>query len=293
VDKIGLSQRKACAVATCNRKTFRRVLRRTDDAALLQRLQELAAERCRFGYRRLDVMLRRDGIVANHKRIYRVYAEANLQVRKRLKRRVALGRGDIPPAVSMPNERWSLDFVHDTLQNARRIRALNIVDDFTREALTIEVNTSISGSRVARVLDRIVDERGLPKTIVMDNGTELTSLAMLAWAAKHRVQLHYIAPGKPTQNTFVESFNWKFRDECLNDNVFTSIAEAREIIERWRVDYNERRPHRSLGQMTPSAFAIDQNRSLTTISLNGIPLGATSLHQNQHGLRLAQSCFVL
>ncbi len=213
------------------------------------------------------MFLRRDGIVANHKRIYRVYADANLQVRKRVKRRVALGRGDVPPSVSMPNERWSLDFVHDTLQNARRIRTLNIVDDFTREALAIEVDTSISGSRVARVLDRIADERGLPKTIVMDNCTELTSLAMLAWAAKHRVQLHYIAPGKPTQNAFVESFNGKFRDECLNDNVFTSIAEAREIIERWRVDYNKCRPHRSLGQMTPSAFAIDQQRSLTTISL--------------------------
>ena len=267
MDKIGLSQRKACTVATCNRKTFRRVLQRTDDAVLLQRLQELAAERRRFGYRRLDIFLRRDGIVANHKRIYRVYAEANLQVRKRLKRRVALGRGDVPPTISMPNERWSLDFVHDTLQNSRRLRALNVVDDFTREALAIEVDTSISGARVSRVLDRIADERGLPKTIVMDNGTELTSLAMLAWAAKHRVQLHYIAPGKPTQNAFVESFNGKFRDECLNDNVFTSIAEAREIIERWRIDYNECRPHRSLGQMTPSAFAIDQKRSLTTISL--------------------------
>ena len=180
---------------------------------------------------------------------------------------MALGRGDLPPAVCAPNERWSLDFVHDTLQNSRRLRALNVVDDFTREALAIEVDTSISGSRVARVLDRIADERGLPKTIVMDNGTELTSLAMLAWSAKHRVQLHYIAPGKPAQNAFVESFNGKFRDECLNDNVFTTIAEAREIIERWRVDYNECRPHRSLGQMTPSAFAIDQQRSLTTISL--------------------------
>jgi putative transposase len=267
MDKIGLSQRKACSVATCNRKTFRRVLQRTDDAALLQRLQELAAERRRFGYRRLDVLLRRDGIIANHKRIYRVYADANLQVRKRLKRRVALGRGDLPPAISMPNERWSLDFVHDTLQNTRRLRTLNIVDDFTREALAIEVDTSISGSRVTRVLDRIADERGLPKTIVMDNGTELTSLAMLAWSAKHRVQLHYIAPGKPTQNAFIESFNGKFRDECLNDNVFTSLAEAREIIERWRIDYNEYRPHRSLGQMTPNAFAIAQKQSLTALSL--------------------------
>jgi putative transposase len=267
MDQVGLSQRKACTVATCNRKTFRRVLRRTDDAALLQRLQELAAERRRFGYRRLDIFLRRDGIIANHKRIYRVYSEANLQVRKRVKRRVALGRGDLPPAVSMPNERWSLDFVHDTLQNSRRLRTLNVVDDFTREALAMEVDTSISGARVTRVLDRICEERGLPKTIVMDNGTELTSLAMLAWSAKHRVQLHYIAPGKPTQNAFVESFNGKFRDECLNDNVFTSLAEARDIIEQWRVDYNECRPHRSLGQMTPNAFAIAQEKSLKTISL--------------------------
>jgi putative transposase len=267
METIGLSQRKACSVATCNRKTFRRVLKRTDDAVLLQRLQELAAERRRFGYRRLHVMLRRDGLVANHKRIYRVYAEANLQVRKRVKRRVALGRGEPPAFVSMPNERWSLDFVHDTLQNARRMRTLNVVDDFTREALAIEVDTSISGLRVTRVLDRIAEGRGLPKTIVMDNGTELTSLAMLAWAAKHRVQLHYIAPGKPTQNAFVESFNGKFRDECLNDNVFTTIAEAREIIERWRIDYNGCRPHRSLGQMTPNAFAIAQEKSLTLISL--------------------------
>jgi putative transposase len=266
MDKIGLSQRRACAVATCNRKTFRRILRLTDDAVLLARLKELAAERRRFGYRRLQVFLERDGIIANHKRIYRVYAGANLQVRKRVKRRVALGRGDVPPAVSMPNERWSLDFVHDTLQDSRRLRTLNVVDDFTREALAIEVDTSLSGSRVTRVLDRIADERGLPKTIVMDNGTELTSLAMLAWAARHRVQLHYIAPGKPTQNAFVESFNGKFRDECLNDNIFSSTAEAREIIELWRIDYNERRPHRSLGQLTPSAFAQAQERSLTTLS---------------------------
>lgn len=200
IEQIGLSQRKACAVAICSRKTYRRILQRTDDTHLLQRLQEIAAERRRFGYRRLHVMIARDGIIVNHKRIYRVYAQANLQVRKRLKRRVALGRGDLPPAVSVPNERWSLDFVHDTLQNSRRLRTLNIVDEFTREALAIEVDTSISGARVTRVLDRIIDERGLPKTIVMDNGTELTSLAMLAWAAKHRVQLHYIAPGKPTQN---------------------------------------------------------------------------------------------
>ena len=213
-------------------------------------------------------MLRREGIVANHKRIYRVYATARLQVRKRIKRRVALGRGEAIAPASKPNARWSLDFVHDTLQNGRRIRTLNVVDDFTREALVIEVDSSISGTRVARVLDRIAFERGVyPQTLVMDNGTELTSLAMLAWASRTRVELHYIAPGKPTQNAFIESFNGKFRDECLNDNVFTSIAQARSIVEQWRIDYNENRPHRSLGQLTPNQFATDQLRSLIALHL--------------------------
>jgi len=260
MDKIGLSQTKACAVATCNRKTFRRVLRRLDDGPLLERLRELAAERRRFGYRRLGVMLRRDGIVANHKRVFRVYRSANLQVRKRAKRRVAFGRGEPPISTTSVNERWSLDFVHDTLQSARRIRALTIVDDFTRESLAIEVDTSISGTRMTTVLDRIADGRGYPKTIVMDNGTEMTSLAMLAWAASHRVRLHYIAPGKPTQNAFIESFNGRFRDECLNEHVFQTLAEARRTIETWREDYNARRPHKSLGHLTPNEFAEHQSQ---------------------------------
>ena len=262
VEKIGLSQRKACAVANCNRKTYRRILRLTDDAALRQRLCDLAAERRRFGYRRLDVLLRREGIVVNHKRIYRVYAAAKLQVRKRVKRRVALGRGEAITPASQPNVRWSLDFVHDTLQNGRRIRTLNVVDDFTRESIAIEVDTSIAGARVARVLDRIANERGAyPQTLVMDNGPELTSLAVLAWSSRTRVQLHYIAPGKPTQNAFIESFNGKFRDECLNDNIFSSLAEARKIIESWRFDYNHFRPHQSLGHRTPNEFAAAHSPS--------------------------------
>jgi len=233
-----------------------------------QRLCDLAAERRRFGYRRLGVLLRREGIVANHKRIYRVYAAAKLQVRKRVKRRVALGRGEAIALATRPNSRWSLDFVHDTLRNGRRIRTLTIVDDYTRESLAIEVDTSISGSRVVRVLDRIAMERGAyPQTLVMDNGTELTSLAMLAWASTTRVQLHYIAPGKPTQNAFIESFNGKFRDECLNDNVFGTLAEARQIIECWRLDYNQHCPHRSLGQLTPNEFATAQLHSLLALHL--------------------------
>jgi len=267
IEQLGLSQRRACAVATCNRKTYRRVLRRTDDAQLLGRLRELALERRRFGYRRLGVMLRREGIVVNHKRVFRVYQEAALQVRKRTKRRVAFGRGEPAPSVSSVNERWSLDFVHDTLQNNRRIRSLTIVDDFTRESLAIEVDTSISGARMSIVLDRIAEHRGYPNTIVMDNGTEMTSLAMLAWAAKRRVQLHYIAPGKPTQNAFIESFNGRFRDECLNEHVFYSLAEARRTIEAWRQDYNAERPHKSLGHLTPNEFALTQIQKCKSLSL--------------------------
>jgi putative transposase len=152
------------------------------------------------------------------------------------------------------NERWSLDFVHDTLASGRRIRALTIVDDYTHESLAIEVDTSLSGERVTRVLTMLGEIRGLPKTIVLDNGTELTSLVILRWAADHRVQLHHIAPGKPTQNAFIESFNGKFRDECLNEHSFESLAEAREIIEIWRLDYNAQRPHSSLGNRTPEEF---------------------------------------
>lgn len=226
-----------------------------DDAALRRRLEELAAERRRFGFRRLAVMLRREGTIVNIKRILRVYREANLQVRKRMKRRVALGRGNPKPQLFGMNERWSLDFVHDTLQSGRQIRTLNVVDDFTRECLAIEVDTSLSGQRVTRVLDMIAELHGYPATIVMDNGTELTSIAMLCWGRDRHVQLHYIQPGKPTQNAYIESFNGRFRDECLNENQFGTLAEARTIIESWRLDYNTTRPHRALKDLAPEEFA--------------------------------------
>lgn len=231
--------------------------RLTDDGPLRRRLEQLAAERRRFGYRRLHVLLRREGIVVNIKRVRRIYREANLQVRKRLRRRVALGRGNPAPMVANVNERWSLDFVHDTLGSGRRFRSLTIVDDFSHESLAIEVDTSLSGERVVRVLDAIAAVRSLPRTIVMDNGTELTSLTMLKWAADRGVRLHHIAPGKPTQNAYIESFNGRFRDECLNENTFSTLAEAREVIEAWRDDYNKNRPHSSLGNRTPEEFVRD------------------------------------
>jgi len=259
---VKLSERRACFLARCNRRTYRRVRKGRDDAFLRARLEALAAERRRFGYRRLAVMLRREGLHVNRKRVYRIYRAANLQVRKRIKRRVALGRGNPAPQTSRRNERWSLDFVHDTLRFGRKIRALTVVDDYTRECIAIEVDTSIGGTRVTRELDRIALHRGLPQTIVLDNGPELTSLAMLSWAVSQHVRLHHIAPGKPTQNCYVESFNGKFRDECLNEHAFDTLDEARVTIEQWRLDYNSRRPHGSLGDLTPEEFALVAINSL-------------------------------
>ena len=269
-EAVAISERRACEIAKCNRRMFRYKTRKiTDDGPLRKRLVELAAERRRFGYRRLHVMVAREGWVVNIKKLRRLYREENLQVRKRGRRRLALGRGNPSPIVSTMNERWSLDFVHDTLASGRRFRALTIVDDFTHESLAIEVDTSLSGDRVVRVLQMLAEIRGLPATIVMDNGTELTSLVMLRWAADRRVRLHHIAPGKPTQNAFIESFNGKFRDECLNEHVFASLSEAREIIEAWRLDYNANRPHSSLGNRTPEEFVRDLINSLPSPLLVG------------------------
>jgi putative transposase len=233
---------------------YRYVSRRPDDAPLRQRLEALALQRRRFGYRRLHVLLQREGIVVNHKRLRRVYRAANLQVRKRIKRRVALGRGTPPPLVNRINERWSLDFVHEVLRDGRRMRILTIVDDYSREALAIELDTSLPSPRVTRTLDHLGSLRGYPETIVLDNGPELTSLAMLRWAADRNVRLHHIDPGKPTQNAYIESFNGKFRDECLNEHEFWSLGEARAVIDAWRLDYNHARPHAALGNRTPEEF---------------------------------------
>jgi putative transposase len=254
-DQFDLSERQACRYLCVNRRMVRYVRIEKHDGELRARLEELAAERRRFGFRRLAVLLRRDGLIVNIKRVLRVYREANLQVRKRVRRRVALGRGSPAAVVTAMNQRWSLDFVHDTLESGRRIRTLNIVDDFTRECLAIEVDTSLSGVRVARVLDAIGFVRGYPETLVMDNGTELTGIAMACWARDRKVRLHFIDPGKPTQNAYIESFNGRFRDECLNEHEFRSLAHARLIIEDWRRDYNEIRPHKSLGNRTPEEFA--------------------------------------
>ncbi len=251
----GVSERRACSLADLDRSTFQYPKREGGDELLRKRLRELAGERRRFGYRRLGILLAREGLHANHKKLYRIYAEERLAVKRRRSRKRAMGTRRPMLLPARANERWSLDFVSDSLTDSRRFRTLCVVDDFTREALAIVVDLSLSGVRVARELDRIVERRGKPKMIVSDNGTELTSHAIFRWAQERQVEWHYIAPGKPTQNAFVESFNGRLRDECLNEHLFDRLDDARLIIEAWRIDYNETRPHTSLGGLPPADYA--------------------------------------
>ena len=260
IEEKRYSQRRACGLIGLDPKTYRYALRRSDDAELRARLKALANERRRFGYRRLHILLKREGVALNHKKLFRLYREERLTVRRRGGRKRALGTRAPMTLPRGPNQRWSLDFVSDTLLDGRRFRGLVVVDDFTRECLALVVDTSLSGMRVARELDRLVELRGPPLMIVSDNGTELTSRAILQWQQDRSVEWHYIAPGKPMQNGFVESLNGRFRDECLNEHLFRSLPAARRLIEEWRIDYNARRPHTSLGGLTPNEFATRSRR---------------------------------
>lgn len=265
IEKKGYSQRRACGLIGMEPKTYRYASARSDDAGVRARLRALAAERRRFGYRRLHILLRREGVVLNHKKLFRLYREERLTVRRRGGRKRALGTRAPMTLPQGPNQRWSLDFVSDVLADGRRFRVLVVVDDFTRECLALVADASLSGRRVARELDRLVELRGRPLIIVSDNGTELTSHAMLQWQEERGVGWHYIAPGKPQQNGFVESLNGRFRDECLNEHVFRNLPAVRLIVEAWRIDYNLHRPHTSLGGLTPNEFAArsrqDQNQN--------------------------------
>ena len=251
----GVSERRACTIVGVDRSSIRYRHRRPDDAAIRARLRALAAERRRFGYRRLGLLLAREGHRLNRKKLLRLYREEKLMVRRRGGRKRALGTRAPMILPSGPNRRWSLDFLGDALTDGRRFRILAVVDDFTRECLCLVADTSISGQRVARELDAIVARRTRPLCCVSDNGTELTSMAILRWSAERQVSWHYIAPGKPTQNAFVESFNGRLRDECLNETLFTSLAHARVTLAAWQRDYNHVRPHSGLAGATPAEAA--------------------------------------
>lgn len=266
----GISERRACKILNADRTSVCYVSRRGDDAPVRARLRALAAERRRFGYRRLGLLLRREGLVLNHKKLRRLYAEERLQVRRRGGRKRALGlRAPIAPPQAV-NQRWSLDFASDTLTDGRRFRVLCVVDDFSRECLALVADTSLSGQRVAREVDTIAARRGYPATVVSDNGTELTSTAILNWCQERKVGWHYIAPGKPQQNAFVESFIGKLRDECLNETLFSSIRHARLVLADWQRDFNEVRPHSALAGRTPAAIRV------TSCSAASMPLCAAS-----------------
>ncbi len=250
-----LSERRSCRLACVWRATHRYRTRRPSQTALRERLRELARKHPRYGYWRLYRKLRREGEIVNHKRVHRLYREEDLRVDRRPRKRVARER--VPAvAATRPNQRWSTDFVADALADGRKLRILNVVDDHTREALGVEVDTSLPAPRVVRVLDRIAEERGTyPATLVCDNGPEFISEALDQWAAQHGVTIQFIQPGRPVQNCFVESFNGRFRDECLNSHWFVSLADARTIVAGWRREYNEEREHGALGGMTPLEFA--------------------------------------
>jgi transposase InsO family protein len=252
---MGLSERRACQIVSADRKMVRYRSCRPPEAELRTKLRELANERRRFGYRRLFVLLRREGETSGVNRIYRLYREEGLSVRKRRARRRAVGTRAPILIEAKANARWSLDFVHDQFACGRRFRILNIVDDATRECLAAIPDTSISGRRVARELTSLLERRGKPGMIVSDHGTEFTSNAILAWSKEQKVEWHYIAPGKPMQNGYVESFNGRMRDEFLNESLFFGLDHARSAIAEWAADYNHFRPHSSLGYQTPADYA--------------------------------------
>ena len=255
--KYALSERRACRLMKLSRSVKRRDRKRSDDPRLVARLRELAEIRRRFGYRRLHVLLKREGFKLNQKKLRRIYKEQKLTVKMRKRNKLrSLTRMPIAPPTKV-NQRWSMDFVSDQLgPSGRRLRVLTVVDVLTRECLALFAHFSIPGSQVVRVLQTIVDDRGVPASFSIDNGSEFTGKAMDQWAHALGIKLDFIRPGKPIENAFIESFNGKLRDECLNENWFVSLEDVRQTIEEWRIDYNENRPHSSIGDLTPKEYAI-------------------------------------
>ena len=264
----GFRVTRACGLLRISRSLFRYRSGRPGCADLRERICEIAALKRRYGYRRVYLKLRREGWGVNRKRVYRLYRDAGLAVRRRKRKRIGLVERKPLPKPQAANLSWSMDFVSDGLADGRRIRCLNIVDDCTRECLAIEVDTSITGTRVKAVMQRLADTRGLPRSITVDHGPEFEGQVLDAWAYQANVQLSFIRPGKPNENAYIESFNGKFRDECLNEHWFITMEQARRIIEEWRIEYNTERPHSSLGDLTPQEFAeISLARNEKAVSL--------------------------
>lgn len=233
---------------------------KSEEGLLKERITSIAHEKRRYGYRRIHVLLKREGIAINHKKLFRIYKQLGLKVLKRGGRKRAMGTRVVAMALTKKNQEWSLDFVHDVLESGRRIRMLTVVDDFTRESIKIAVDTSLNGRRVCEELEQIIEARGKPERILSDNGTEFTSMAILQWCQEQGIRWDYIQPGKPYQNGYIESFNGKLRDEYLNEHIFVNLQEAKRLVETWREDYNKQRPHSSLNGKTPNEVAQEEEK---------------------------------
>lgn len=284
--EMGVSERRACRIVGLSRsvRQYRPVPR--DDGDVVKRMKELASENRRYGYLRLHAMLRREGLVANPKRTYRLYTAEGLQVRTKKRRKLPRRDRVVPRVPDGPMQRWSLDFVSDQLADCRRFRVLNVIDDYSRICPGQIVDVSISGARITRFLDDLALRTGLPKEIVLDNGPEGTSKAMFDWSEKTGVRLRFIEPGKPVQNAFVESFNGKLRDECLNLHWFRSLRHAREEIESWRRHYNAERPHSALGYLSPNEFlTTNAAAALEILEVSARPLNTQSQTEDSSSSR--------
>jgi len=277
-ERFAVSERRACRLLGIDRRSFRyRSRRGPENEKLRGRLRELAEVRRRFGYKRLYILLRREGWLVNLKRVYRIYVEEKLAVRKRRKwRRLVSVPRDNRLTATAANQIWSMDFLSDALVSGRRIRTLNIVDEYTREALAIEVDSSLPGLRVVRVLEQLRESGRKPEQIVIDHGPEFAGRVLDQWAHENGVQLRFITPGRPAENGYIESFNGKLRDECLNEHWFWNLPQAQETIEQWRMDYNQVRPHSALGYRTPEEFAGENQNLLMKEELSGAPLQTAS-----------------
>ena len=260
VQHFKFSQRRACRLIQISRSTVQYQRRPDQNIWLRQRLKDLAAKKRRYGSPRLQVLLRRKGKIVNHKRVERIYAEEGLQLKKRKRRRQTAAPRIVLPTPEKPHQRWSMDFVSDSLAQGKRFRCFTLVDDCSRICPVIEVDTSLPGIRIVRVLERLVELHGLPHAIVCDNGPEFAGAALDQWSFRTGVKIAFIRPGKPVENAYIESFNGKLRDECLNENWFTSLKDAQEKIEAWRKEYNCDRPHSSLGNLSPEEF-VRRNHS--------------------------------
>ena len=294
-EKYAFSERRACRLVTLAVTTYRYRSQRSDEP-LRTKLVELAREKPRFGYRRLHVLLRRSGEHVNHKRLHRIYCEAGLRIRRK-KRKHCVREGKPLVARTAANQEWALDFAHDAVACGRAIRVLSVVDAYTRECLALEVDTSFASRRVTRVLEAIVTERGLPQAIRCDNGPELTSRHFLAWCVERQIELLHIQPGKPTQNARIESFHGRLREECLAVSWFQNLFDARRKIAAWRKEYNEERPHSSLGYKTPKEFAAQAASFETAVreerDSNAVPFPSRSSFPAQTGEGPTETCRIL